>query len=104
MSEDNDVVQSLQAAIQLNISKQSEYGELWKKAGEVMAIMRSCGPQASIDTATDWNKLLIVHHIVNKLMRFVANLHQGGHADSARDLVVYSAMLDSLMKVDNDHI
>jgi hypothetical protein len=42
------------------------------------------------------NRQFLVSQIANKLCRYVSLLKRGGHKDSARDIMVYAAMLEEM--------
>jgi hypothetical protein len=66
------VPEILQEAEKLFRERDEKYGSAYKKNGEIL----------------NW--------MVGKLNRYCANFGEGGHADSAIDLVNYSAMLREL--------
>jgi hypothetical protein len=70
------------------------YGNNYKRFGNVMRALFPDGlPVASVD---EWNRLGILIQCVSKLTRYIENLDDGGHKDSAHDLMVYAAMLEEL--------
>jgi hypothetical protein len=70
------------------------YGNNYKRFGLVMRALFPDGlPVASVD---EWNRLGILIQCVSKLTRYIENLDDGGHRDSAHDLMVYAAMLEEL--------
>ena len=44
----------------------------------------------------DWNRLGLLVQCVSKLSRYCNQFEQGGHKDSAHDLMVYAAMLQEI--------
>lgn len=48
-----------------------------------------------ISNAADASRLQLLIQILNKLTRYAENLTKGGHKDSAHDIIVYAAMLES---------
>jgi hypothetical protein len=75
-----------------------KYGDVYKQFGPVMMALFPQG--IHIDTndmaITSATKLGVIVQIVTKLMRYCASLDEGGHKDSAHDLMNYSAMLESI--------
>lgn len=70
------------------------YGDNYLEVGKVMDALFPDGLR--IEGAGSWNKYLVLFHIINKLTR----LTQGGvtHIDSAHDIGVYAAMLESMIR------
>jgi hypothetical protein len=48
-----------------------------------------------INGVGDASRLQLLIQILNKLTRYAENLTKGGHKDSAHDIIVYAAMLES---------
>lgn len=76
------------------------YGDSYLVFGQVMAAMLPSGIELSGERA--FNRFGVLVQCVSKLTRYAANLQAGGHQDSAHDLCVYAAMLESLTEQD-DH-
>lgn len=70
------------------------YDNNYKNVGRVLAGMFPEG--LVVKTADDWNRLHIFLLGVVKQTRYANNWNAGGHADSAHDNTVYSAMLESI--------
>jgi hypothetical protein len=49
-------------------------------------------------SGADWNRLGLFVQCVTKLTRYAQSLERGGHVDSAHDLSVYAAMLQSVTR------
>lgn len=71
------------------------YGDNYKHFGSIMAAMFPDGLPADMGSA-DWNRLALLMNVVGKAQRYAMNLRRGGHRDSARDAMVYAAMLEEL--------
>lgn len=71
-----------------------QYGDNYKQFGVIMQAMFPDGLPCA--TPDDYNRLGVFVQCVSKLTRYAANLHEGGHHDSAHDLCVYAAMLEEL--------
>lgn len=93
------VVAALFEGAQTFSDRNKIYGNSFLKFGPVMkALMPLMGTNQF--TEDDWNRLGVVWHCVDKLMRYCQQLPAGGHKDSARDLTVYAAILSTLTKGD----
>lgn len=79
-------------------SRNATYGDTYRQFGEVMSAMFPEG--LSVYDVDDWNRLGVFVMCVGKLCRYSANLIEGGHKDSAHDLMVYAAMLEELTEND----
>lgn len=88
------VPEILRRAAELFEERNALYGDNYKQFGTVMMALFPEGLQ--ITTSGEWNRIGILVQLVNKLGRYCANAHVGGHKDSSRDKVVYAAMLDEL--------
>jgi hypothetical protein len=86
----NSVPQLLSAAAALYVEKNRVYGENYRHFGEVMLGLFPDGLPATKDAA-DVDRLGVLLNVVTCLQRYC--YAPKGHADSARDLVVYAAML-----------
>jgi len=73
------------------------YGNNYKDFG---AALLACfgGSIPEIKTAEDANRLSLIMNCLGKLGRYCQNFENGGHADSAHDLIVYAAMLEEITK------
>lgn len=89
------VTQLLEDAANLFESRNKEYSgngrHAYERHGDLMAAL--FGPNLNPKTAEDHARLGVLTQIISKISRYATNFHRGGHEDSARDLVVYSAML-----------
>lgn len=75
-------------------AKRKEYGEGYLKYGKVMHALFPDGLKVSGEH--DFNRLGVFLQMVSKMIRISENFQRGGHIDSDHDLMVYSAMLESL--------
>lgn len=75
-------------------SRNKIYKDNYVHIGEAMCAMFPCGIE--LRTKEDFNRFTLLLHCVNKTFRYATNLKTGGHEDSARDLAVYAAMLESV--------
>jgi hypothetical protein len=84
--------QILIEAAELFKSKNAEYGDAYMDHPILMHMLFG---EITLRTVDDYAKFTRVSSIIAKLNRYAKNFPTG-HADSARDLVVYAAMLDQL--------
>lgn len=93
-----DVPEILKDAAALFESRNSEYSgngrQAYERHGDLMTAL--FGDRLNPKTPEDHARLGVLTQIISKLSRYATNFHKGGHKDSARDLIVYAAMLDKL--------
>jgi len=70
------------------------YGDNYKKIGAVLKALFPVQPE--LNTADDCNRFALFMMLLVKMSRYAESLSNGGHADSAHDMVVYAAMLEEL--------
>lgn len=80
-------------------SRNGTYGDNYRAYGPLMASLFPRG--LTVVTPEDWGRLAIVMSCANKLSRYTwasnaAGDGVSGHRDSARDLIVFAAMLEEL--------
>ena len=80
----------LNDAAELFKSRNAEYGNAYKNHPSLMFAMLG---NIELKTEEDYNRYEAITSIVGKLNRYCKNFNNGGHKDSADDLVVYAAML-----------
>ena len=85
--------QLLHEAADTFLRKNAEYGENFRSFPEVMMSMFPQG--ITLGTYEDWMRLQFFMLNVVKMTRYAQNFKLGGHADSARDMAVYSAMMEA---------
>jgi hypothetical protein len=62
----------------------------------VGAVMLALFPEGiNVLSADDHEKISLINLIVIKLTRYAVEIENGGHKDSAHDLIVYAAMLEA---------
>lgn len=71
------------------------YRDNYKAIGPVMLAAFN-GVIPAVANADDANRLMLILSCMTKLTRYAAAFSEGGHAESARDLCVYAAMLEEL--------
>jgi hypothetical protein len=77
------------------------YGDSYKTFGKVMEAIMPADYQPN--SVAGWNRLGIFTMLVSKITRYAANMPDGGHADSAHDMMVYAAMLEELTNQQGEH-
>jgi hypothetical protein len=79
--------------------RNTTYGNNYKES--FPRVMMALFPDgADIAREEDWAKMGVFVQVVSKLTRY-AEQWPAGHADSAHDMIVYSAMLQELTEIDN---
>lgn len=73
------------------------YGNNYQRFGNIMALMFPNGVR--LETDADFNRFGQLFMCMCKLTRYAENMDRGGHQDSARDLIVYAAMLEEMTNV-----
>ncbi len=76
------------------------YGDNHMRFGRVMQVLFPDGVPCR--SADDFTRLGLLVQCVSKLTRYTANFNHGGHQDSAHDLCVYAAMLESVTVKDEE--
>jgi hypothetical protein len=90
------VPELLLTAAQTYDERSRVYGDTYKNFGGAIAAMFPNG--LTVKSADDWNRLGVMVMAVGKLTRYAAQFENGGHKDSAHDLINYAAMLEELTK------
>lgn len=87
----------LRDAAETFAERNKTYGDNYLHFGTVMSGLFPRG-LPSPRTAEDWNRLGLLVQCVTKITRYAQSLERGGHTDSAHDLSVYAAMLQSVTR------
>lgn len=85
--------QLLDEAAETYRKRNAIYGDNFRLFPQVMLALFPDG--LHLVTYEDWMRIQFVMLDVVKSTRYAQNFHVGGHADSARDKAVYSAMLEA---------
>jgi hypothetical protein len=72
------------------------YGDNYKRFGRAFLSIFPDGRIPEIVDSRDMDRLQLLMQMLNKMTRYAENLTKGGHADSARDICVYAAMLEEM--------
>jgi len=72
------------------------YGDAWVASGGIGLALFPTG--VTLQTEMDFQRFGILQQIISKLARYAANFEEGGHQDSAHDMIVYAAILEHLTK------
>lgn len=77
------------------VKRNAMYGNNYKEFGPIMlALFQGSVPE--LCTPGDVNRMGVFVQCLSKLTRYAAGWKNGGHRDSAHDLMVYAAMLEEL--------
>lgn len=76
----------------------NKYGDVYKSFGSVLMSLFPNGIHIDAEETDKATKLGVIVQCVTKLARYCAAMDDGGHQDSAHDLMNYSAMLESITK------
>lgn len=74
------------------------YGDNYRRFGAAFLALFPGGRLPPIEDVGTMDRVQLMMQILNKLTRYAENVHRGGHQDSARDMTVYSAMLEEMTK------
>ena len=74
--------------------RNAEYASNYQRQGAVLLALFPDGIIPAIRTEAEANRLHVFVACVTKLQRYAHNWERGGHTDSAKDLIVYAAMLE----------
>ena len=85
--------EELRLAANLFGIKNEEYGDNYKRHGEILANLFPNG--IALVTAKDFNRFNLINNKVTKLTRYCHNF-KTGHDDSLADDIIYTAMLKEL--------
>lgn len=86
--------ESLFVLSELYRQRNEEYGDNYKNFGAIIEVMFPNGIHLSC--ASDFNRIAVLFHILDKITRYIANFDNGGHQDSLDDVSVYAQMLKEL--------
>lgn len=72
------------------------YGDNYLRFGHIFRSLFPGGVVPAIATDRDMDRIQLLVQITNKLTRYAESVsrNQGGHRDSAHDMMVYAAMLE----------
>ena len=94
MSNEKYVVTELRKAIDTYKERNAVYKDTYKIRGKVMEAIFPDG--VVLKTAKDFNRFGMFTGVISKMIRYAAQLDNGGHYDSAHDAEVYAAMLNEI--------
>jgi len=93
-SDEKFVVKELMAAAELYKERNAEYGDNYKKVGQLMLAYFPDG--ITLKEEKDFIRYSMFSAVVNKMFRYAVKFDDGGHYDSARDAAVYATMLNEI--------
>ena len=85
---------AIKSSLQTYAERAMTYGPSWLRHGAVMAALFPVG--VTLKTAEEFNRYAKVDNVAMKLARYCGSFDNGGHKDSAHDIIVYAAMLEAL--------
>lgn len=91
-------IHNLEAGAETFRQRNETYGNSYLTFGAVMAALFPRGLSIDAGDVDALNRLGIYVQIVSKCCRYATSLADGGHADSAHDIMVYGAMLEEVTK------
>jgi len=91
-------LENLEAALDLYRERNAVYKDNYKCMGRLLLALFPEGGVPAITSEEDANRLNIIIDCLGKLQRYAFQFAEGGHRDSARDLIVYAAMLEEVTK------
>ena len=94
MSKEKYVVAELMKAAETYKERNAIYKDSYKIRGQIMEILFPDGIQ--LKTAKDYNRFGMFTGVMTKMMRYAAQMQDGGHYDSAHDAAVYAMMLNEI--------
>jgi hypothetical protein len=74
------------------------YGDNYKNFGKLFLSLFPDGEIPLVSNAQDAVRLNLIMMVAAKLQRYAYNFDNGGHLDSAHDMIVYAAMLEEMTK------
>lgn len=84
----------LEAAASTFLAKNAEYGDNYLRFPRALLALFPGGTIPAISNEGDASRLQLLIQILNKMTRYAETFSDGGHKDSARDIIVYAAMLE----------
>ena len=90
--------ENLSAGAKTFQARNAVYGGSFLTFGGVMAALFPDGLKIEAGDRDSFNRLGVFVQIISKCCRYAAKFGSGGHQDSAHDLMVYAAILESLAK------
>lgn len=93
---DRSVPQILEEGAKTFEQRHKMYGDNYKRFGKILMELFPCG--IHITTPEEANCLNLLIQIQGKITRYaeMLSIGRGGHVDSAHDICVYAAMLESI--------
>lgn len=89
-------INNLEAALGTFKERNEKYGNSYLTFGNVMASLFPHGLNIAAGDIASLNRLGIYVQIISKCCRYANSLADGGHEDSAHDIMVYGAMLEEV--------
>lgn len=93
MNEKRTVPEILAAAADTFGQRNPLYKDTYKQFGPLLLELFN-GEIPAVNTPEDSIRMSLIINCLGKLKRYANNFRNGGHIDSAHDLIVYAAMLE----------
>jgi len=85
------ITKMLEEIFEIYTERDAQYGSRWKRAGEVYADLFPNG--VTLNTPQDFQQYQMLTWCISKITRYCASFADGGHRDSAKDLIMYAVFL-----------
>lgn len=82
------------------LARNMVYKNNWETTGEVLRAMFPDG--LTLETSDDFARFSLLIQQIGKLTRYCSNFKMGGHADSSKDLAVYSLILHTFDELNGE--
>ena len=89
-------IHNLEAGAETFRQRNEAYGDSYLTFGAVMTAIFPRGLNIDSGDVDAFNRLGIYVQIISKCCRYAKSIAEGGHADSAHDIMVYGAMLEEV--------
>lgn len=93
-----NVLSILDRAKKLFMERNAQYRDNYKAMGPLLLALFPNGKIPAITNEEDAGRINLMIDCLGKLQRYAYAFGEGGHADSADDLIVYAAMLREATK------
>lgn len=88
-----NVIKNLQDALETFEEKSREYGDGYQVMPKTLIAMFPQGVE--LESEDDFSRFASLLMCTTKLTRYASTFHNGGHKDSAHDLITYAAFLEA---------
>lgn len=88
-----NVLSILDRAKRIFLERNAQYRDNYRQMGPLLLALFPNGKIPAITNEADAGRINLMIDCLGKLQRYAYAFEEGGHADSADDLIVYAAML-----------